>query len=211
MKGWVEVCPGIAVKEWRHQPADPKTRARRHIVVCKQISRRPLAGGKQLFEELPDCRFSLYVTNLDLPLDQIWNIYNSRADCENCVRELKQDFGLEALCLQDFWATEASFRFVMVDYNLMSLFRHFGRNSHNQATLSTLRSYCFALGGWISEHTRKRVLKRFTATPKTPLDGCQDPIPRSSFRLLYCIIRVDGIGASKSFVQTPRFLSGPGP
>jgi hypothetical protein len=46
-----------------------------------------------------------------------------------------------------------------VAYNLMSLFRHFGLNSHNQASLSTLRSYCFAIGGWISQHARKRVLK----------------------------------------------------
>ena len=82
MKDWVEVCPGIAVKEWRHQPADPKTKARRHIVVRKQISTRPQAGGKLLFEDLLDYRFSLYVTNLDLPLDQIWDINNSRADCE---------------------------------------------------------------------------------------------------------------------------------
>jgi hypothetical protein len=44
MKDWVEVCPGIAVKEWRHQPADPKAKARRHIVVRKQISRRPQAA-----------------------------------------------------------------------------------------------------------------------------------------------------------------------
>ena len=159
MKDWVEVCPGIAVKEWRHQPADAKAKARRHIVVRKQISRRPQAGGKLLFEDLPDYRFSLYVTSLDLPLGQIWNIYNSRADCENRIKELKQDFGLDAFCLQDFWATEASFRFIMVAYNLMSLFRHFGLNSHNQATLATLRSYCFAIGGWISQHARKRVLK----------------------------------------------------
>ncbi len=168
MKDWVEVCPGIAVKEWLHQPANLKTKARRHIVVRKQISRRPLAGGKLLFEDLPDYRFSLYVTSLELPLDQIWNIYNSRADCENRIRELKQDFGLEAFCLQDFWATEASFRFIMVAYNLMSLFRHFGLNSHNQATLATLRSYCFAIGGWISQHARKQVLKLSLPRKKRP-------------------------------------------
>jgi hypothetical protein len=82
MQDWVEVCPGIAVKEWRHQPAEPQAKARRHIVVRKEISRRPEAAGKLLFEDMPDYRFSLYVTSLDLPLDQIWNIYNSRADCE---------------------------------------------------------------------------------------------------------------------------------
>ena len=168
LKDWVEICPGIAVKEWRHEPANPKARARRHIVVRKEVNRRPQAGGKLLFEDLPDYRFSIYVTNLDLPLDQIWNIYNTRADCENRIRELKQDFGLEAFCLKDFWATEASFRFIMVAYNLLSLFRHFGLNSHNKSTLGTLRAYCFALGGWISGHARKRVLKLSLPRKKRP-------------------------------------------
>jgi hypothetical protein len=168
MKDWVEVCPGIAVNEWRHQPADPKAKARRHIVVRKQISRRPQAGGKLLFDDLPDGRFSLYVTNLDLPLDQVWNIDNSRADCENRIKELKQDFGIDAFCLHDFWATEASFRCIMVAYNLMSLFRHVCLNSQRRATLATLRSYCFAIGGWISQHARKRVLKLSLPRKKRP-------------------------------------------
>ena len=42
------------------------------------------------------------------------NIYNTRADCENRILELKQDIGLDAFCLQGFWATEASFRFITV-------------------------------------------------------------------------------------------------
>ncbi|GAA5134648.1 hypothetical protein GCM10023213_06790 [Prosthecobacter algae] len=46
MKDGVEVYPDIAVKVWRHQPADPKAKARRHIVVHKQISRHPQARGK---------------------------------------------------------------------------------------------------------------------------------------------------------------------
>jgi len=54
LKDWVEICPGIAVKEWRHQPANPKAKARRHIVVRKQISRRPQAAGK-----LPACLLDL--------------------------------------------------------------------------------------------------------------------------------------------------------
>jgi hypothetical protein len=45
-----------------------------------------------------------------------------------------------------------------VAYNLMSLLRHLGLNRHNQATLATLRlrSYGFAIGGWISQHARKK-------------------------------------------------------
>jgi hypothetical protein len=177
--------------------------------VRKEISRRPQAAGKLLFEEMPDYRFSLYVTNLDLPLDQIWNIYNTRADCEssaarqtvqrtaqrarrsrsqNRIRELKQDFGLDAFCLQDFWATEASFRFIMVAYNLMSLFRHFALNSRNTATLSTLRSYCFAIGGWVSQHSRKKVLKLSLPRSKRPwMDSIFQKIDSSPPPLLYPI------------------------
>jgi hypothetical protein len=189
MKDWVEVCPGIAVKEWQHQPADPKAKARRHLVVRKQISQRPQAAGKLLFaEELPDYRFSLYVTSLELPLDQIWNIYNSRADCENRIKELKADFGLEAFCLQDFWGTEASFRFIMVAYNLMSLFRHFALNSHNQATLATLRTHCFAIGGWISKHAHRRVLKLSLPRLKRPwMDAVFRKINASSPPFAYSI------------------------
>ena len=32
---------------------------------------------------------------LYLPLDQVYNIYNTRADAENRIKELKYDFGLE--------------------------------------------------------------------------------------------------------------------
>ena len=96
---------------------------------------------------------------MDLPLDQVWNIYNSRADCENRIKELKSDFGLENFCLKNFWANEASFRFMMVAYNLISLFRHFALNHHNTATLKTLRLYCFALAGWKVKHANRKVLK----------------------------------------------------
>jgi hypothetical protein len=41
MKDWVEVCPGIAVQEWLHQPVDAGSPARRHIVVRKQKTPKP--------------------------------------------------------------------------------------------------------------------------------------------------------------------------
>ena len=96
---------------------------------------------------------------MDLPTDQIWNIYNGRADCDNRIKELKQDFGLDQFCLQDFWATEAAFRWIMIAYNIMSLFRFFVLQSHKTATLRTLRFYCFALGAWTVNHANKKVLK----------------------------------------------------
>ena len=178
-KTWINLCKGIELSEMKFQHENGKIR--RYIIVKKKVEDRPNAGGKMLFEDLPGYRFSCYVTNLDLPLDQIWNIYNSRADCENRIKELKQDFGLDSFCMQDFWATEASFRFIMIAYNLMSLFRHFALNHHNKATLSTLKSYCFALGAWTVNHANKKVLKISLPTKKRPwMNGIFENINNAS-------------------------------
>ena len=170
IEDWVPICKGIDVSQMYFEHEGGKRR--RYIVVRKEIAKRPKAGGKLLFDDLPGYRYSCYVTNLDLPLDAIWNLYNTRADCENRIKELKQDFGLENFCLKDFWATEASFRFIMVAYNIMSLFRHFALQSHNKATLRTLKVYCFALGAWSVNHANKKVLKISLNVKRRPwLDG----------------------------------------
>ena len=96
---------------------------------------------------------------MSLPVDQLCNVYNARADCQDRIKELKNDFGLDCFCLQNFWATEASFQFIMLAYNLMALFRHVALNNHKNATLKTIRAYCFALGSWISSYAQKPVLK----------------------------------------------------
>lgn len=179
LDNWVSLTKGIDLNEMVFGHLDGKPR--RYIVVRKKIEDRPKAGGKLLFDELPGYRFSCYVTNMDLPLDQIWNIYNTRADCENRIKELKEDFGLENFCLKDFWATEASFRFIMVAYNLLSLFRHFALNHHNRATLKTLRVYCFALGAWQANHANKKVLKIALPAKRRPwMDGIFAQIKNSS-------------------------------
>jgi hypothetical protein len=168
-RNWITLAKGIELSEMTFSHVNGKPR--RYIIVKKQVEDRPNAAGKLLFD-MPGYRFSCYVTNMNLPLDQIWNIYNSRADCENRIKELKQDFGLENFCLQGFWATEASFRFIMIAYNLISLFRHFALNQHNRATHSTLKSYCFALGAWTVSHANKKTLKISLPVKKRPwLDG----------------------------------------
>lgn len=184
LKDWVTLTKGIELNEMKFAHEDGKVR--RYIIVRKQVDIRPEATGKQLFENEPGYRYSCYVTNMDLPLDQIWNMYNTRADCENRIKELKNDFGLENFCLHDFWATEASFRWIMVAYNLMSLFRHFALNHHKRATLSTLKSYCFALGAWTVNHANRRTLKISLPVKRRPwLDGIFSQVANSSPPFFY--------------------------
>jgi len=137
---WVKINEGLDVCNLYFKPQNGKER--RYIIVRKRISNYPNSGGKLLFDE-PAYRYSAYVTNMDLPVDQMYNLYNSRADCENRIKELKYDFGADNFCLSSFFATEASFRFILLAYNLMALFKHQVLNSTMQ--LKTLRAYCFAI------------------------------------------------------------------
>jgi hypothetical protein len=100
-----------------------------------------------------------YRTNLDLPAQQVWNLYKDRADTENRIKELKYDFGTDNFCLKHFFGTEAAFRFIMVAYNLLSLFRQIILREKRQSTLKPLRFKCFALGAWITECSHQRILK----------------------------------------------------
>ena len=143
----------------------------KYNIVKKQVKIRPNAGVKELFDDLPGYRYRCYVTNTNLPLNQIWNIYNTSPDCETRIKELKSDFGLENFCLQDFWATVASFRFIMVAYYLMSLFRHFDLNHHNRATLKTQKLYSVVLGAWTGNHANKKVLKIALPANGSPWTG----------------------------------------
>jgi hypothetical protein len=150
---WVEITKGLDVCNLYFKPDNGEKR--RYIIVRKKVENFPNSGGKLLFDE-PIYRYSAYVTNLKLPVDQIYNIYNTRADCENRIKELKYDFGADNFCLKEFYATEASFRFIMMAYNIMALFKHQVLNSKMQ--LKTLRAYCFAIASWITNHSNEQVL-----------------------------------------------------
>lgn len=103
-----------------------------------------------LFADDPDIqgwRYEAFVTAFDLPIVGVWRTYWGRADCENRIKELKADFGLDAFNLRDFWATEAALGFAMLAYNLMSLFRQAVLRSQVQHTLSTLHGLMLTIGG----------------------------------------------------------------
>lgn len=186
LEGWTKLKDGMEIAEFEYQSMEWE-QPRRMVAVRKNTEILPKATGKLLLFDEPvgKYRYSLYVTNLDLPAEQIWLSYKDRADAENRIKELKYDFGLETFCMDKFWATEAAFRMIMVAYNLMSLFRQIVLKSKSQATLSTLRFKCFALGSWISRHAGKTTLNVSAIGEKRKwLDGLFD-IVRQSDRSFY--------------------------
>ncbi len=120
--GWWALAPGLELTEISYCAGGWST-PRRLIVVRQSIKRREAPGKTlSLFADDPaiqDWRYSALVTSLELPMVEVWRAYRGRADCENRIKELKADFGLDAFNLRDFWATEAALGFAMLAYNLM--------------------------------------------------------------------------------------------
>ena len=160
--GWWALETGLELTEFHYQAAD-WTAARRLIVVRQSVKRKQAPGKTlSLFADDPDIqgwRYGAFVTTLDLPMVEVWRTYRGRADCENRIKELKADFGLDAFNLRDFWATEAALGFAMLAYNLMSLFRQAVLRSRIQHTLSTLHGLVLAIGAsWHRDANQNRLM-----------------------------------------------------
>jgi hypothetical protein len=162
LQDWWTLEDGLQVTETTYQ-SDTWEEPRRLVVVRQQINKRPKATGKQLklFKDegiYQNYRYSCYITNLELSAHMVWAMYRGRADCENRIKEIKEDFGFDNFNMQDFAATEASLNFVVVAYNLMSLFKQAVLRSDKLHQLKTLRYKIFAIGGYITRSGNQKLL-----------------------------------------------------
>lgn len=168
VKDWNGIGEGIWISEISYKQGG-WSKPRRIILVKQSEEIRVRATGKKLKTLFDDAgieqdkvyqqRYHAFVTNQTLPAIQIWEQYKGRGDAENRIKELKEDFGVEGFSMDSFCATETAMRFVMVAYNLMSLFRQLTHQKQPQPKLSTLRFNCFAVGSWIKKEGEKLTLK----------------------------------------------------
>ena len=161
-EAWLHIDEGIEICEKEYQ-AESWGKARRLVIVRQKISVRPQATGKTLslfpeMEEYKNYRYSAYFTNIDYAPSEVWRLYRGRGDAENRIKEIKYDFGFDAFNMKDFWATEAALIFVVIAYNLMSIFRMFVLQEKTQRTLSTLRFRVFAIGAYFQKINNNLVL-----------------------------------------------------
>ena len=124
---WRDVTDGIAISEASYQ-ATSWDRSYRVIFIRQDKDIREQAIGKSLslFEDDWDFehyRYSALVTNMKYDAATIWRVYRLRANCENQIKALKEDFGLNSFVMKDYWATEVALTLAMLTANLASLFR----------------------------------------------------------------------------------------
>ena len=135
-------------------------------------SRRVLAFRKkiksdssnQLFDA-PSYELSALVTSLEYSAKECSDFYDQRGECENTIKEFKNDFGARGFSLAKFTPTEAAFRLISVLFNLVSEFkRHVLRDT--SLTLSTIRSRVFVIGAVLGRAARRIILRLGIRHPK---------------------------------------------
>ena len=162
LQNWVEVDSGVAVAECEYH-AQGWSKPRRVVAVRYRLQDRPQG---QLLLKVPGYSYAVYVTSLRLPPEQVRRLYLGRADSDNRIKELLQDFAVSGFTSDKFWATEAAFRMALCAYNLMSLFRQALLGTASNQTLSTLRVQCFAIGASLGRAANKQLLRLGLPPPR---------------------------------------------
>jgi Transposase DDE domain group 1 len=156
LRQWRAFAPGLEAAETAYQAHGWKV-PRRLVVVREELRERPEARGRRLIE-VPGYSFHVLVTTLDLDPVHSWHFYNSRADSENRLKELKEDFGADGFCLQSFDGTEAAFRLICFLFNLFAAFKR-DILREESARLMTVRTQVLVAGAILGADGRKPVLR----------------------------------------------------
>jgi len=154
-----ELWANTEVQGFQVQEAECEQPGRRLIIIRQRIADRPDAGGKMLIE-VEGYRYQALVTNLPHTVDplNVWRHYQGRADLENRIRELGQQFGIPRLCVRKFWGTEAMHQLAIAAYNLCVLLqRRLGQL--DKCELNTLRWRLFSRAAVWSRAKGKPTLK----------------------------------------------------
>jgi hypothetical protein len=152
-----------AAETWKaldgeHQIADVMhqelswSRPRRILLI-----RRAIVQKGALFDSVT-YEYNALATSLTMPAERCSVFYNQRGECENTIKEFKNDFGARGFCLGSFVGTEAVFRFVSVLFNLITEFkRQILRDT--SVTLATVRVRVFVLGAMLGRRARRQILR----------------------------------------------------
>ena len=129
---------------------------RRFVVLRERVREGRNSVGRKLID-VPGYTFRVFVTSCSDPPQEIWRGYNQRADMENRIAELKQDLGADGFCLNQFFATEAAFRAVLLLFNLLAEFqRAAGLPVYRQP--ATIRTQVLTCGAILGRAGRRLVI-----------------------------------------------------
>ncbi len=115
---WQPTTRGIAVADVMATLPAWLGQARRFVCLRQTLTERPAASERWLIE-CPGYTYRVFLTTVPFAAELVTRMYAGLADCENRIKELKEDLSLDTFCLQSFDATDAAFRTGCVLYNLL--------------------------------------------------------------------------------------------
>ena len=160
---WKEVAKGLSVSEFSFM--HPLWGKESRYIVVRQDTRRTKAMGKTLplfahETEIRDYRYSAWITNSHESPYDVWNTCKPRANDENTIKELKEDFAFGGFSMKRFYAVEAAMVLRVLVYNLFLLFRHeFLGKKEKMQHLKALRYKYFVLPAQMGSNGRDAVLR----------------------------------------------------
>jgi len=168
---WQQIADGIWITEFRFAHEDWALQ-RRYIAIRQNIRRRQRAMGKELSLfgneiDMKDYRYSVWITNSGDSPYEVWKQCRPRANDENTIKELKEDFALGGFCMKYFYSTESAMLIRVLLYNLFVLFRDqvLGQKDKIER-LKTLRYKYFVVPSQMGRDGRVLILRLSVASKK---------------------------------------------
>jgi hypothetical protein len=152
---WREVDENFAVGEFRLRLHGWQVE-RRFVVIRERVREGRDSIGRKLIH-VPGYTFRVFVTSCPAAPQEIWRDYNRRADMENRIAELKHDLGADGFCLNEFFATEAAFRAVLLLFNLLAEFQRAAALPSYRAP-ATIRMQVLTCGAVLGRAGRRLVI-----------------------------------------------------
>jgi len=156
-----DVSKDAAYAEFKHTTKRWNNKIRRMIVVRTPKEDKSLKD-QELFNDyaqIHQYEYSAFVTDSNFSAVEVHRRYNQRGESENRIKELKYDYGVDGFALQSFPAMEAAFRFIMVAFNIMTIFKQAIMLSSKNHRLSTIKFQCIAIGSYLVSSARKIKMK----------------------------------------------------
>jgi hypothetical protein len=121
-------------------------------VVIVRVPKSRKTHQPTLFEHInifDSFEYKVFVTSVTFSASVVHSLYNKRANAENRIKDLKCDDGIDGFSLMEFGAMKAAFRYVMMAYNLMAIFKQLVMRTAKGRMLSTIRFQCIAIGSYL--------------------------------------------------------------
>jgi hypothetical protein len=114
-----EVSKEITTCDIQPQKWDKK----RTFVIARKLKPHEKEVQEVMFE-YDKYSHDFYVTNTELAPEDVIAFYRKRGNCENYIKEAKNDMNVGEMILHSFWANEAIFQLQMLVYNIFLMFKN---------------------------------------------------------------------------------------